>query len=112
MPLWTTTCDGSHQPPGSPAGCPLYGPQELRFRELPLKSSANTRFQPGRSPAGIASPDGDAAADGGGGGGRLAERLGEGTRLGAGARLRVGGGAGGGGRPGGGLRVGGRVRGG
>src|SRR2546421_4696222 len=107
MPLWTTTCDGSHQPPGSPAGCPLYGPQEFRFRELPLKSSANTRFQPGRSPAGIASPDGDAAADGGGGGGRLAGRLREGTGLGAGAGRGVGEGPGDGARAGRGLGGGG-----
>src|SRR5207245_8951367 len=57
-PPCTWTWEGSQQPPGSPPGWPLYAPHAAVLRDEPPKSSERTAFQPGRSPVGIAWPDG------------------------------------------------------
>src|SRR5205085_5959343 len=58
IPWRTTTCEGSHQPPGSPPGCPSYVPQLALSSDDVLKSSAKIRCQPGISPLGIGAVDG------------------------------------------------------
>src|SRR5467141_279028 len=94
MPSWTTTWEGSHRPPGSPPGVPLYVPQAPVSRADPLKSSEKTLFQPGRSPRGMATPDGPTAGLVGGGGevfrGGVGVGWGLGVALGAGVGLGVG----------------------